>query len=106
MKLVKFEDTGWENLSSFNIQGRIKNGWAAILVQNLTVTGTQNTEVTIMNLPEKYRPSTTIWGQAHTNTLSATAVRWLTVDAAGRLKTVIQNANGRENLVGIVCYPV
>ena len=106
MKLAKFEDSGWENLSSFNIQGRIKNGWAAILVQNLTVTGTQNTEVTIMTLPEKYRPTVTIWGQAHTNTLSTTDVRWLTVDAAGRLKTVIQSPNGKENIVGIVCYPV
>lgn len=106
MKLAIFEDSGWENLSSFNIQGRIKNGWAAILVQNLTVTGTQNTEVTIMTLPDKYWPSTTIWGQAHTNTLSNTDVRWLTVDTAGRLKTVIQSANGKENIVGIVCYPV
>ena len=105
MKLAKFEDTGWENLSSFNIQGRIKNGWAAILVQNLTVTGTQNTEVTIMTLPEKYRPAVAIWGQAHTNSFT-TEVRWLTVDTSGRLKTVIQNANGSENLVGILCYPV
>lgn len=105
MKLAKFEDSGWENLSSFNIQGRIKNGWAAILVQNLSVKGTQGTEVTIMTLPNKYWPSTTIWGQALTNSYT-TETRWLTVDAAGRLKTVIQNANGSENLVGIVCYPV
>lgn len=106
MKLAKFDDSGWENLSGISIQGRVKNGWAAISVQNLTATGTQGTEVTIMTLPEKYRPSTTIWGQAHTNTLSAVDVRWLTVDTAGRLKTVIQNANGKENIVGIVCYPV
>ena len=105
MKLAKFEDSGWENLSGVSIQGRVKNGWAAISVQNLTATGTQGTEVTIMTLPEKYRPTVTIWGQAHANSF-ATEVRWLTVDAAGRLKTVIQNANGSENLVGIVCYPV
>lgn len=105
MKLAKFDDTGWENLSGTSIQGRVKNGWAAISVQNLTATGTQGTEVTIMTLPEKYRPAVTIWGEAHTNSLT-TDVRWLTVDTAGRLKTVIVSANGRENIVGIVCYPV
>lgn len=105
MKLAKFEDTGWENLSGTSIQGRVKNGWAAISVQNLTATGTQGTEVTIMTLPEKYRPTVPIWGQAHTNSLTPD-VRWLTVDAGGRLKTVIQSPNGKENIVGIVCYPV
>lgn len=105
MKLAKFEDTGWENLSGTSIQGRVKNGWAAISVQNLTATGTQGTEVTIMTLPEKYRPAVAIWGQAHANSF-VTEVRWLTVDASGRLKTVIQSANGKENIVGIVCYPV
>ena len=105
MKLAKFEDSGWENLSGTSVQGRVKNGWAAISVQNLTATGTQDTEVTIMTLPEKYRPSTTIWGQAHTNSFTPD-VRWLTVDTAGRLKTVIQSPNGKENIVGIVCYPV
>lgn len=105
MKLTKFDDTGWENLSGTSIQGRVKNGWAAISVQNLSVKGAQGTEVTIMTLPNKYWPSTTIWGQAHTNSYT-TETRWLTVDVAGRLKAVIQNANGSENLVGIVCYPV
>ena len=106
MKLAKFEDSGWENLSGVSIRGRIKNGWAAISVENLVVAGAQGTEVTIMTLPEKYRPTVAIWGQAHPNTLSLTDVRWLIVDTAGRLKTVIQSAGGKENIVGIVCYPV
>ena len=105
MKLAKFDDSGWENLSGISIQGRVKNGWAAISVQNLTATGTQGTEVTIMTLPEKYRPIVNIWGQALTNSLTPD-VRWLIVDPDGRLKTVIQSANGKENIVGIVCYPV
>ena len=104
MKLAKFDDTGWENLSGTSIQGRIKNGWAAISVQNLTATGTQGTEVTIMTLPEKYRPAVAIWGQAHANSFT-TEVRWLTVDTSGRLKTVIQSANGKETLAGLVSYP-
>lgn len=105
MKLAKFDDTGWENLRGTNVRGRIKNGWAIVVVENLSVQGTQNTETTIMVLPEKYWPAITIRGQAHTNS-AATAVRWLTVDLYGRLTTIVQNANGSENLVGSICYPV
>ena len=105
VKLAKFEDSGWENLSGTNVKGRIKNGWAIVVVEDLSVRGTQNTEATIMTLPEKYWPATTIRGEAHTNSY-ATAVRWLTVKPSGILTTVVQNANGSENLVGSICYPV
>ena len=105
MKLAKFDDTGWENLSGANVRARIKNGWAIVVVEDLSVKGTQSTEVTIMTLPEKYWPAITIRGVAHTNSLT-TEVRWLTVKPSGRLTTIVQNANGSENLVGSICYPV
>nr|DAG86845.1 MAG TPA: hypothetical protein [Caudoviricetes sp.] len=101
-RLQKHEDSGWEHLDGTNIKGRIVNGWATIVFEGYVHEGVEGQLETIFVLPDKYKPTVSVYFGLLENSRRASAYTCYINNGSINMYLL----HSKNNVVGSVTYPI